>query len=60
MAKRKDMRRINKVWDFRNPMGQWFTFALIGSGRNSYVTTLHTGRKTRADSNLVGEVYRSR
>ena len=50
----EDRRQINKVWDACNPIGQWFTYALIGSGKNSYVYTLHEGRQTEEDVRLIG------
>jgi len=52
-----DKRQINKVWDFQNPLGDWFTFALIGKGKNSFVLTLHAGRATEEDYNSVGECW---
>jgi len=49
-----DKRQINKVWEACNPIGQWFTYALVGSGKNSFVLTLHEGRATEHDYNSVG------
>ena len=58
MARRRDMRRINRVWDACNRKGEWHTFALVGSGKNRFIATLHAGAKTRADMSRVGDVYR--
>lgn len=38
-----DRRRINKIWDFQNPNGHWFTFGLVGSGKNQVIVTLSAG-----------------
>lgn len=57
---RRDMRRINKIWDFLNPMGEWYTFAKIGSGKNSYIATLHTGLITETDKQRLGEIYQQK
>ena len=50
--------RINHVWDFVNPLNEWHTFAVVGTGKNQIVVTLHAGKMTVDDQNLVGELYR--
>jgi len=57
MAKRRDMRQVNKVWDACNPKGEWHTYAWVGTGKNRVLVTLHAGAKTRADENRVGDMY---
>ena len=37
---KKDRRQINAIWQFVNRLGEIFTFAKIGSGKNSYIKTL--------------------
>ena len=53
----KDSRRINRVWEFRNPLGQVFTFARVGTGSNSVIVTLHAGAMTKQDEERVGTCY---
>ena len=52
------MRRINKVWDFQNPEGIWYTFAIVGSGKNSVVVTLSGGAVIPNKERLLGTVYK--
>ena len=52
-----DKRQINKVWEAQNPIGQWFTYALIGSGKSFFVKTLHEGRATTDDYDSIGECW---
>lgn len=42
---KKDRRQINKRWYFTNKLGETFEFALIGSGKNSYIKTLNGWKK---------------
>jgi len=56
----RDMRRINKIWEACNELGEWHTFAIIGSGKNLYVATLHTGAMRPSDNNRLGSMYRIR
>lgn len=36
----KDRRTITEVWTFVNPEGEKYTFARVGSGKDSYIKTL--------------------
>ena len=56
-----DKRRINKIWDFCNHLGEWFTFGLVGSGKNSVVVTLNNGGGCLPEptkQNLLHTVYK--
>lgn len=56
--KAKDLRRVNKVWEGCNPKGEWFTYARIGSGKNSYIATLSVGAMAQYYQRYIGQVYR--
>jgi len=53
----RDMRRINKVWEWCNFQGAWYTFAYVGSGKNRLTVTLHAGGITESDYNRIGKLY---
>ena len=53
-----DKRKINKVWDACNPKGEWHTFAIVGSGKDSYIKTLRAGGMSESDYNLIGTIAR--
>jgi len=55
----KDMRRINKVWQACNPLGEWFTYARVGSGKNAFITTLSVGAMADHYRYLLGKRYSS-
>lgn len=55
---RKDMRQVNKVWEACNPLGEWYTYAQIGTGKNAFVATLSNGAMANYYQHLIGEVYR--
>ena len=52
----KMKKQINKVWEFCNPMGQWFTFAKVGTGSNSIIVTLHAGKMIKSDKERIGTI----
>ena len=54
---KRDMRRINKISDACNRLGEWFTYAKVGTGKNSTIITLRNGCKQTSDYNLIGIIY---
>lgn len=55
---RRDNRRINQVWQSCNRLGEWYTFALVGSGKNSKVVTLSNGAMANYYQDSIGNLYR--
>lgn len=53
----KDRRQINKVWQACNHLGEWFTYALIGTGKNSFIATLSNGAMADYYQRLIGQRY---
>jgi len=53
-----DRRQLNKVSWMRNPQGIYYVFGEVGSGKNSYVTTLAM-RKTKPAILKVHRKYES-
>jgi len=53
----KDMRRINEVWQACNHLGEWFTYARVGSSKNAFITTLAVGAMADRYQHLVGKRY---
>lgn len=56
----RDRRQINKVWEACNRLGEWHTFAYVGTGKNRILVTLHAGAMIDADQNRIGNVYFTR
>ena len=57
MSIHKDRRKINKVWQACNYLGEWSTYAIVGSGKNSFVATLSNGAMAEYYQKLVGTEY---
>ena len=57
MSIHKDKRRINKVWQACNPLGEWYTYAIVGSGKNSFIATLSNGAMADYYQSKVGTRY---
>ena len=50
MANKKDRRKINKTWEFTNPLGERYRFGRKGSGKNSVIVTLaYLGKELTAE-----------
>ena len=56
---KKDMRRINKIWNFENPKKEKFTFAAVGAGKKQIIVTLSSGEyiPDHIQSILLGALY---
>lgn len=53
----KDKRLINKVWEDCNRLGEWHTFAYVGTGKGRVLVTLHAGAMTPCDEHRMGDTY---
>lgn len=53
----KDRRQINKVWHACNPKGEWYTYALVGTGKNSFIATISIGAMADYYQRLIGTIY---
>ena len=53
----KDRRQINKIWEACNCLGEWYTYAIVGTGKNSFVATLSNGAMADYHQRLIGQQY---
>ena len=53
----RDRRQVHKVWEACNRLGEWHTYAHVGTGKNRVLVTLHVGAMIPSDTNRIGEVY---
>jgi len=54
---KQDRRQINKVWEACNYWGEWSTYAIVGSGKNSFTVTLSSGAMANYYQQYIGQRF---